>query len=277
MKKTLRAMYLLMLPACITSFKAYTADIDDQTINESGLQIVQVNPTPEPEEVELSIVYPPKGYMSDDMPIRFEARIDGFPVRTDSQFDRAKEIVVDPNGQSLHVIIDDKDYFEAYEALFDALDNHDLYYNEKVDFTPPFKLSPGKHYIRIFPTRSYGESLKGQGCFVAQVFYYKNKDDKIQMNLKKPFLTYNEPQGTYPSNKPVLLDFYVSNCIMSRDGYKVRLTIDDKAKRTISTWSPYYIYGLSKGSHKIKLELLDPKNQVVPGIFNTVEKTIDIK
>lgn len=276
MKHLYFKMFLFTLPFSLMTCAAYGADIDDQTSNESELQIVAVKPTPEPEEVELNIVYPQKGYMAEELPIRFEARIDGFPVRTDSQFDRAKEIVVDPNGQSLHVIIDDKDYFEAYEALFDALDNHDLYYNEKVDFTPPFKLTPGKHYIRMFPTRSYGESLKGQGCFVAQVFYYKTKDDKIKMNLKQPFLTYNEPQGTYPQNKPVLLDFYISNCVLSKDGYKVRLTIDDKTKRIISTWTPYYIYGLKKGSHKIKLELISPKNERVPGAFNTVEKLIDV-
>ena len=276
MKKPPMNMVLLAASFSLMTLPIFSADMEDQTINETGIQIVAVSPTPEPEEVELNIVYPPNGYMDDNLPIRFEARIDGFPVRTDSQFDRAKEIAVNPNGQSLHVIIDDKDYFEAYEALFDALDNHDLYYNEKVDFTPPFKLSPGKHYIRIMPTRSYGESLKGQGCFVAQVFYYKNKDDKIKMNLKKPFLTYNEPQGTYPARKPVLLDFYVSNCVLSKDGYKVRLTLDGKIKRNIYTWTPYYIYGLAKGSHTLKLELIDPTNHVVPGVFNTVEKTIDI-
>ncbi|NDB85948.1 MAG: hypothetical protein EB127_25100 [Alphaproteobacteria bacterium] len=64
---------------------------------------------------------------------------------------------------------------------------------------------------------------------------------------------------------------------MSVDGYKVKLTIDGKIQRTLTSWKPYYIYGLKKGKHTFKLELLDPSNKVVPGSFNTVEKTIVIK
>lgn len=253
------------------------ASIDEPISNQSTLQIVSVEPTPEPDEIEIRIVYPSKEELKKSLPIRFEARLDGYVVGTDSQFDRAREVRNDPNGQSVHVIIDDRDYFEAYEALFDALDNHDLYYDQKIDFTPPFKLTPGKHYIRLFPARSYGESLKGSDCFDAMVFYYKTKDDPFNMNLSGPYLTYNEPQGTFPAGKPVLLDFYIKNCVMSTDGYKVRLTIDGKVQRTISSWKPYYIYGLKKGKHDIKIELLDPQNQLVSGAFNKAEKTIVIK
>jgi hypothetical protein len=268
--------FLLSIPFLALTHSAFAADIDELKANLSHLQIVPVEPTPEPEDIELKIVYPSNGEMKDSLPIRFEARVDGYPTFTASQFERAKELVVDSDGQSVHVIIDDNDYFTAFEPLFDALDDHDLYFDQKIDFSPPFKITPGKHYVRAFPARSYGESLKGPNRFASLVFYYKDKTDKIKMDLSSPYLTYNEPQGTYPESKPILLDFYISNCVMSKDGYKVRLTIDNTVQRTLSTWTPYYIYGLKKGSHKIKLELLDPQNKVVPGNFNTVEKTIKV-
>lgn len=257
----------------------HAADIDgDHTPNLGEIQVVTVNPTPEPDDVELKIVFPKEGEMKSSWPIHFEARLDGFPVGTASLFDRAKEIYVEPEGQSVHIVIDDRDYFEAYEALFDALDDHDLYFDQKIDFDPPYKLSPGKHIVRMFPCRSYGESLKGPNCFAVGTFYYKNKDDKnIKADLSAPYLTYNEPQGTFKANQPILLDFYITNCVMSKDGYKVRLTLDGKTQRTLIVWGPYYIYGLKKGTHTVKLELLDPRNNVVPGQFNTVEKKIVLK
>lgn len=272
----------MTLLSCITFLSLSSglfaaAEIDEHTPNPTDIQVVSVDPTPQPDDVELKMVFPANGELKADWPIHFEARLDGYPVGVDSQFDRAKEIYVEPEGQSVHVIVDDKDYFEAYEALFDALDDHDLYYDQKIDFDLPFKLSPGKHVLRIFPCRSFGESLKGPGCYDAITFYYKKKEDNFKVDLDAPYLTYNEPQGTFPANKPVLLDFYIQNCVMSKDGYKVRVTIDGKVQRTLSLWGPYYIYGLKKGKHTIKLELLNPRNAVIPGIFNTVEKMIVLK
>ncbi len=275
--KIVSAMTMSSWIMCCSLSCLSAATIDEPLSNESTLQVVSVTPTPEPEEVELKVVYPSNKDIKKDLPIRFQARLDGYVVGTDSQFDRAREVRNDPNGQSVHVVIDDKDYFEAYEALFDALDNHDLYYDQKIDFTPPFKLTPGAHYVRVFPVRSYGESLKGSGCFDAMIFYYQTKEDSLNVDLSGPYLTYNEPQGTYRAGKPILLDFYIKNCVMSTDGYKVRVTIDGKVQRTISSWKPYYIYGLKKGKHRIKLELLDPQNKGVPGAFNTAEKMIVIE
>jgi hypothetical protein len=267
-----KSLWLLSMPMTL-----FAAELTDVQANTGTLQIVAVKPTSEPEEVELRIVYPSNEEMKTSQPIRFEARIDGYPVGTDSQFDRAKELRVDKNGQSVHIIIDDKDYFEAYEALFDALDDHDLYFDQKIDFTPPFSITEGKHYVRIFPARTYGESLKGSGCFDAQVFYYKTKEDKLNVDLNGPYLTYNEPQGTFEKGKPILLDFIVTNCVLSKDGYKIRLSIDGQGQRVLTSWTPYYIYNLKAGSHKIKLELLSPNNTVVKGSFNTVEKTITVR
>jgi hypothetical protein len=56
----------------------------------------------------------------------------------------------------------------------------------------------------------------------------------------------------------------------------VRLTIDGKVNRSLTSWQPYYIYGLKKGRHKIRLELLDSKDKLVPGLYNAPEQTITI-
>jgi hypothetical protein len=137
------------------------------------------------------------------------------------------------------------------------------------------------HIIRTFPVRSYNESVKSERAFAASTFYYQTKKESAVMDLSKPYLTYNEPQGEYDYAKkdmqPILLDFYLTHCDLSQDGYKVRLTIDNTDKRTLTAWQPYYIYGLGKGLHKVRLELLDPSNNVIPGPFNDVTRTIVVK
>ncbi|NDE82838.1 MAG: hypothetical protein EB051_04420, partial [Chlamydiia bacterium] len=56
------------------------ASIDEPISNQSTLQIVSVEPTPEPDEIEIRIVYPSKEELKKSLPIRFEARLDGYVV-----------------------------------------------------------------------------------------------------------------------------------------------------------------------------------------------------
>lgn len=99
------------------------------------------------------------------------------------------------------------------------------------------------------------------------------------MDLSAPYLTYNIPVGSYnlEEGDPILLDFYIKNCELSPDGYKVKLSIDGKEIATLTEWRPYYIYGLKKGKHTIGLQLLDRKNNLDQGEFNNVEETIHIQ
>jgi hypothetical protein len=255
----------------------FAVDLSEHAPNPNDIQVVPVDPTPEPDSVELRLQFPHEYELKKELPIHAQMRLDWYPLGVDSEFPRKDEIFNDSEGQSIHIFIDNYSYFEIDEALFDAVDDHDEYYDQTVEFDIPFKLEPGMHVIRAFPCRSFGESLKGPKCFVSSVFYYQNKDNNINVDLTKPFITYNEPQGNYEGGeKPILLDFYISNCTLSKDGYKVRLTLDGENQRFLTSWQPYYIYGLKKGLHKVRIELLDPQNKLVPGAFNSVEKTISV-
>jgi hypothetical protein len=265
---------------CLTS-TAFSASIEEHTPNEKGIRIVAVDPTPEPNEVKTKIQFPEDYSVKKSMPIKGQFMLSGFPLGVDSDFPRKQEIYNDPEGQSLHIFIDNQPYFPVNEALIDALDDFENYYDQTASFEIPFQLQPGMHVIRAFPARSFNESLKDSGCFVASIFYYKDKKNNPEVDLSAPYLTYNEPQGEYKMNsknpQPILLDFYVTNCELSRDGYKVKLTIDNGNQRTLTSWQPYYIYGLNKGVHKIRLQLMNPQNKPVPGMFNDVQRTIVIK
>jgi len=247
----------------------------------SEVRIVPVSPSPESNTITLKMIFPRPYENKRKSPVNVQLRVEGFPLGTLTQNNRAKELYNDPDGQAIHVIIDNEPYLIYNQSLEDSFDENREYYDKLMSFYIPFVLKPGQHVIRCFPARSYGESLKGSGCFTSEVFYFQDrkKTDTLNINLTQPYLTYNEPHGRYPAHKanPILLDFYLSNCQLSTDGFKVRVGIDGKMVRMLTRWVPYYLYGMSRGKHTIKMELLDKNNQVVPGFFNVVEREIEIE
>lgn len=244
--------------------------------NPNDIQVVPIERAREADDIDLRLQYPGSGDVQTEEPVRVEMRLDWFPLGVDTESKRRNEVYSDGEGQSIHIFIDEEPYFEVSESLTDALDDHDTFFNQSAEFVIPFKLSPGAHVIRAFPCRSYGESIKGSKSSIASIFYFQKKEE-TNIDLSEPFLTYNTPQGRYKNDdRPILLDFYLNNCVLSKDGYKVRITIDDANQRFLYTWSPYYIYGLKPGKHIIHLELLSPQNTPVPGPFNNVKRTFYI-
>jgi hypothetical protein len=263
----------------IANTTCFAAEMQEHAPNLSNIRVVPMKRSPEADEVTVTIVFPEDQDVKTEQPINVQMRLEGFPLGVDTDLPRKHEIYNDPEGQSVHVFIDDQPYFAENKAFIDALDDYEEYYEEDLEFKIPFKLAPGMHLIRTILVRSFGECLKGERCFNTRTFYFQSKSPTINTDLSGPYLTYNEPQGKYHYNPktPLLLDFYLTNCQLSKDGYKVRMTIDNSEKRILSNWVPFYIYDLPKGTHTIRLELLDETNKLVPGSFNNVERTFTLE
>jgi hypothetical protein len=248
---------------------------------EAGMEQIRVLPvarTPESATVSVVIPIPAGNSVVKGNPVWMQLRVDGYPLATDSQFDRASELVDNNMGQTIHIVVDNMPYFAINGPAIDPFNEEGYFYDTSYKFEIPTRLPKGMHTLRVFPARSFGESLKGEQTFFVTTFYLGSADDSTHYDFSKPFLTYNEPSDYYRhvESKPVLLDFYISNCELTPDGYKVRLTVDGKMHRTLTSWQPYYIYGLKRGKHTIRLELIDRSNKVVPGSFNTIEQSITI-
>ncbi len=241
------------------------------------VRVVPVENTPEPDSVEIRIAYPRAGEVENDNPIRVQLRVETYPLGIYSDFPRGREIQDTKEGQSVHLIIDGKSYISVNEAIDEMSETEEIDYDQTINMKLPYKLHPGEHVLRTFPVRSFGECLKGPGVFQAASFFVGQTTPALSVDLSKPYLTYNQPQGEFDSKKPILLDFFLCNTQLSKDGYKVRVTIDGSDKRIVTEWSPHYIYGLHKGSHTFKLELLDPSGKVVPPLFDDLQKTIIMK
>lgn len=244
------------------------------------VRVLPVSRTPESDSILLTIAVPKAGETVAKNPVWIQFRIDGYALGADSsQFDRAKEIPVSDMGQTVHVVIDNNPYFPINEPAINPFNEEGYYHNTSYKFQVPYSLKDGTHTIRVFPARSYGESIKGSNTLHAITFQLGDSGSSYGADLSAPYLTYNEPSNEMPlkADRPVLLDFLVTNCELSQDGYKVRLSIDGKAVRTLTSWQPYYIYGLPRGNHTVRLELLDAAGKVVPGLFNDTRRTISIQ
>ena len=244
-----------------------------------GIRVLAVKRTPEPETAILALQVPSLGQVIVGNPVWIQARVEGFALEADSQFDRAYEIVNTKLGQTFHVVIDDRPYFPVNGPAIDPFNEQGWYYDQFYKIEVPFKLTKGLHTIRLFLARSYGESLKGSNLYFASYFFVGERGDESEASmLTKPYLTYNEPsnQIRLVEDKPILLDFYLTNVELSPDGYKVQMTLDGRIERTLTSWQPYYIYGLKKGKHTMRLRLIDSKGKQVSGPFNDVEETFTI-
>lgn len=255
--------------------KAIPADKPTNGMNDE-IRVMAVARTPESSTVMLKIAVPRQNEVVAGNPIWVQFRIDGFALGADSsQFERSDQIAVTDMGQTVHVVVDNEPYFPVNEPAINPFNETGYFYNSSYKFEMPIPLKEGVHTLRMFPARSFGESLKGENTFAIQRFYVGKKDSNKEVDFSKPFLTYNEPSDQLPLrvDQPVLLDFLIANCELSPDGYKVRLTIDGSNHRILTSWQPYYIYGLTKGKHTIRLELMN-ENKVVPGPFNDVTRKI---
>lgn len=267
-----------MMLFAIASLLSMAQPIQAQSTGVEQIRILPVPKTPEANTVQLVIALPKIGEGSLRNPVWVQFRLDGYPLGTGTNTQRADEIPVSPLGQSVHVVVDNNPYFPIVDQSIDPFNEDGFYFDTSFKFQIPYSLPEGIHTLRMFPARSYGESLKHENTYQVSYFYVGTKGNGPDTDLMGPYLTYNEPSNHMPltEKKPVLLDFYISNCELTPDGYKVRVIVDGTAKRTLTSWQPYYIYGMKSGTHTVRLQLIDELGEPVPGVFNDIERTIYI-
>ncbi|GAA4463299.1 hypothetical protein GCM10023093_11430 [Nemorincola caseinilytica] len=169
-------------------------------------------------------------------------------------------------GQHIHFILDNKPYKALYEP--------------KNEVT----LANGtEHYLMVFLSRSYHESVKSPGAAVVYHFKVDEKGKLVKMeDPKEPMVFYSRPKGDYLGNDTanVLLDFYVWNGTLAADGYKVKATLTpaegDAVTYTFDKWEPKFITGLPMGKSKLTLSLTDKDGKQVDGANTNVEREFNL-
>ena len=147
------------------------------------IQVLPVPRTPESKTVLLAIAFPESQEVVPKNPVWVQFRLDGYPLGAGSQFDRADEVVVSSMGQTVHVIVDNQPYFPVEQPAIDPFNEEGSYYDTSYKFRLLDSLSEGLHTIRMFPARSFGESLKGERTFFATTSLGSDKKMALPSDL----------------------------------------------------------------------------------------------
>lgn len=199
--------------------------------------------------VELKIVSPKPGEVvsTENVPVTFDL----------------KNYHIEPNGQHIHVILDNEAYVPCYTTA------------------EPFVLKdvkPGVHTIRAFPSRAWHESIKEPSAFADVTFYVEKKGGKTSVDFNKPMLTYSRPKGKYEGEKAdkILFDFFLTNAELGPDKYKVKYVLDGQKPQIIDDWKPNYFENLTPGKHKLVVELINKNGHLVKGDYNKTEREFEV-
>ena len=272
---------LFALAACTFFFAACNNGTENKNSTQSKDTVMSAPPAP----VALAAVSPSPDFPGatltiksvkaekngkDSTKVSFNFEVKSYELKLQTSDNGSKMCNNSDKGQHIHFILDNGPYKALYEPTNEVMLPND-----------------GKeHYLVAFLSRSYHESIKTKG---AAIVYHFKIDEKG--NLKKlddpktPMITYSRPKGDYMGNDTanILLDFYVWNCDLAADGYKIKAEIinQDKATQqltaTLDKWEPHFIQHLCTGKCKVTLTLMDKDGKQAEGPQTSVTREFNLK
>ena len=232
----MRKYYIIILSALL----AFSCD-------NNKIKISKVEGSPKYEDAALVL-----NELNSGSELEFSFDVENYELGVQTEHEFQYSLANSKKGQHIHLIINNNPYSAHYTNKFKK--KHD----------------PDNGVILAFLSRSYHESVKNKNAYI-----FTQYGDLEKIDLDKQYLFYSRPKGTYTGQdtKKLLLDFYLINTTISKNGNKVRATINDE-EFLIDEWSPYYIEGLPKGEVKIKLELINSSGELIDSPFNPSIRTV---
>ena len=232
----MRKYYIIILSALF----AFSCD-------NNKIKISKVEGSPKYEDAKLVL-----NELNSGSELEFSFDVKNYELGAQTEHDIQYSLANSKKGQHIHLIINNNPYSAHYTNKFKK------------------KLDPDNGVILAFLSRSYHESVKNKNAYI-----FTQYGDLEKIDLDKQYLFYSRPKGTYTGQdtKKLLLDFYLVNTTISKNGNKVRATINGE-EFLIDEWSPYYIEGLPKGQVKIKLELINSSGELIDSPFNPSIRTV---
>ena len=202
---------------------------------------------------------------ADSIKLNFTFGVKNYELKSQTADAEGKQCNNSAQGQHIHFILDNKPYTALYEP--------------KHSVTLP--MNSDEHYLLVFLSRSYHESLKNKEA--AAVYHFKiDENGKLQKldDPKTPMVFYSRPKGDYLGRDTanVLFDFYVWNATLGAD-YKVNAQINSgQSQKTmdVTEWKPQFLQGLNMGTSSITLTLMDKDGKAVEGPNTTVTREFNL-
>ncbi|MCC9168914.1 hypothetical protein [Pontibacter harenae] len=231
-----------------------------EVMSKDGLRVYAFDDSPKFPDAALKLKEPAAGGTVEPGPVNFVYELENYQLTQMTESSHAAHMANSHQGQHIHNIVDNEPYTAHYETEFTK------------------ELEAGDHVILSFLSRSYHESLKHEDAYDLRVVTAGKPAQKADFDENAPHMFYSRPKGEYTGDetKRIMLDFYLVNTELSPEGNKVRATVNG-SEFMLERWLPYAIEGLPMGENTIKLELLDQDGKVLPGPYNSVERTITLK
>ncbi|SEL63869.1 hypothetical protein SAMN04487910_2878 [Aquimarina amphilecti] len=190
----------------------------------------------------------------------FSFQVENYELGAQTQSPNAQKLANSGKGQHIHFILNNQPYSAHYEPSFKK------------------EIPDGVHHLVAFLSRSYHESVKNKNSVVVRKLVIgEDANNASELKMDSPTLIYSRPKGEYKGKdtEQILLDFFVLNTTLAKDGHKVRALINGE-EFTITEWTPHIIKGLPIGEVTIQLELIDKEGNLIPGPFNNVTRKITL-
>jgi hypothetical protein len=241
------------------SLSSAQGSVDALQMEKNGIKLSAVMGSPEYPDAAISLTEPAPGVDLEPGKNKFKFELKNFVLGEQTADAATKGLANSKDGQHIHVLLNNAPYMAHYKPELEE------------------DLKEGHYVMLSFLSRSYHESIKSPNAFVVRQFVVGQPTYK-EADLKAPHMFYSRPKGTYKPGdyNKLLLDFFLLNCELSADGYKVRATING-TEFVLTKWVPYTIEGLKPGEVTLKLELLDKDNNLVPSPFNPVERKVTLE
>lgn len=236
--------------------------------------------TEEPKQDSLPKVEAPK--VSSDEAVIIEPVVDDEIVMLENKGIKLTEIKADINS-NISIELQTKQFKEGKNQLvYDVkgIDDYQIatiennytlnYFNQNI-FDKEFLY--GNNVVLSFLTHPNKISVKTNKANVLKNVVIGDMESLF--NMKQPHLFYYLPLEN--TTEPIL-DFYLVNTSIAKDGNKVKVMINDNAEFLLEKWAAYKISGLSKAENTIRIQLLDNSGNLIEGPFNdSGERLINIK
>jgi len=202
---------------------------------------------------------------ADSIKLHFTFGVKNYELKSQTADAEGKQCNNSAQGQHIHFILDNKPYSALYEP--------------KHSVTLP--MNSDEHYLLVFLSRSYHESLKNKEA--AAIYHFKiDENGKLQKldDPKTPMVFYSRPKGDYlgKDTANVLFDFYVWNTTLGAD-YKVNAQInsgENQKTMDVTEWKPQFLQGLNMGKSSITLTLMDKDGKAIEGPNTTVTREFNL-
>ncbi|MGV3540123.1 MAG: hypothetical protein ACO1OQ_09940 [Rufibacter sp.] len=230
-------------------------------MEKGGLKVYSYSNSVDFPDADLELNKPEKNGKVTGDSVQFEYEVKNYQLSQQTPDAGTHEHANSKEGQHIHNIVDNEPYTAHYKPSFKKA------------------IKPGQHVVLSFLSRSYHESIKHEEAYDLRVINVGNGgNNNLKFDENGQHLFYSRPKGEYTGadTKKVMLDFYLVNTTLAKDGNKVRATINGN-EFILDQWLPYLVEGLPMGENTFKLELINSQGQVIPGPFNTVERKITLK